>query len=99
VDLGITDVAHLIALNMRPVDRQLVERNLLVHYHNQLAERGVTDYSWNECWFGYRMQVIWMLFLPIFWHSLNLPLDRCWVAMENSYTAFQDLRCIELIEN
>ncbi len=97
VDIGIEDLAHLMALNWHPNQRQEMERDLLVYYHNQLSDKGVTNYSWDDCWLGYRITAIWMLFIPIIWFSLNLPLDHCWPFMEKSYAAFKDLQCIELL--
>ena len=99
IDVGISDLAHLMALNWHPNQRRLMEKDLLVYYHNRLVKKGVADYSWDECWFGYRMQVMWMLFVPIFWFSAGLPLDHCWRSMEKSYAAFQDLQCIELLDH
>ena len=97
VDVGIDDLAHLMALNWYPEQRQAMEKKLLIYYHDQLLERGIVNYSWDDCWFGYRLAAIWMLFIPILWFSSKLPLDHCWPIMERSFSAFQDLRCIELL--
>jgi len=98
VEISMEDPALMMALNWHPNQRQVMERELLLHYHRQLQKGGVENYSWDECWFGYRMAVIWMLFTPILWYSQKLPLDHCWSFMEKSYAAFQDLKCIELLE-
>jgi hypothetical protein len=87
------------ALNWHPNQRRIMEKDLLVYYHNHLVKRGVPNYNWDECWLGYRIQVIWMLLNPILWFSSNFPLDFCWTFMEKSYAAFQDLQCIELLDN
>jgi hypothetical protein len=99
VGVGIDDLAHLMALNWYPNQRKAMEKKLLVHYHDQLLKRGIVNYSWDDCWLGYRLATIWMLFLPILWFSSGIPLDHCWPNMEKSFSAFQNLQCIELLDH
>lgn len=55
---GPVDVARLFVNNLEPADRRTAEAELLPEYHRQLAELGVRDYSYAECWRDYRLAVI-----------------------------------------
>ena len=75
-----------------------MEISLLKHYYNWLLQNGITKYSWDECWYGYRVAAIMILIVPIIFFGYKLPQDVWWPAMEKSYLAFQDLQCIELLD-
>ena len=51
---GVFDVAYFLCGTLSPEDRKAKERELLKTYHDILVERGVTGYSFDECWTDYR---------------------------------------------
>ena len=99
VEVGVDDLAHLMVLNWYPNQRNMIENTLLLYYHDQLLKRGIENYSLDDCWLGYRLAAIWMLFVPILWFSHGLPLWLCWHNIEKGYQNFQDLQCIELLDS
>ena len=56
-------------------------------------------YSRDECSYGYRVAAIIILLVPIIFFAYMLPQDVWWPAMEKSYLAFQDLQCLELLDD
>ena len=48
------DVAYFIGAGLEPDVRQPVEESLVRGYHEGLVSAGVSDYSWEDCWLGYR---------------------------------------------
>lgn len=48
------DVAYFIGAGLEPEVRQPVEEDLVRGYHQGLMSAGVVDYSWEDCWLGYR---------------------------------------------
>jgi thiamine kinase-like enzyme len=98
VDFGTRDLASMMALNWYPDQRQVMEKSLLVHYHNKLLESGVTRYSWEECWLGYRVSVISNLFVPVLYFHYKISPVIWWSLLEKSFLAFQDLQCLELLD-
>lgn len=55
---GPMDIAALFVNNLAPDDRRTAERELLPAYHISLVERGVRDYSFEDCWTDYRLAVM-----------------------------------------
>jgi hypothetical protein len=48
------DVAYFIGAGLEPDVRQPVEESLVRGYYEGLVSAGVSDYSWEDCWLGYR---------------------------------------------
>jgi hypothetical protein len=48
------DVAYFIGAGLEPEVRPPVEEDLVRGYHQGLMSAGVVDYSWEDCWLGYR---------------------------------------------
>lgn len=55
---GAIDVAHFFVTSLQADERRSAEADLLPRYHHALMERGVQDYSFNDCWDDYRMAVM-----------------------------------------
>ena len=51
---GPFDVAYFMAGAVSPADRRAMEMDLLRMYHGILVERGVKDYSFDQCLLDYR---------------------------------------------
>lgn len=56
-----TDAAYFMAGGLLPEDRREHEEALLRAYYDELLANGVTNFSWEECWEGYR----YSCFLPL----------------------------------
>lgn len=53
---AMTDVSYFLGGGLSTDDRRAQERQLLGEYHSALAAQGVRDFSWDQCWEGYRRQ-------------------------------------------
>jgi aminoglycoside/choline kinase family phosphotransferase len=51
---AMNDVAYFIGAGLRADDRRVVEGDLVRRYHGALVAAGVADYTWGQCWRGYR---------------------------------------------
>jgi hypothetical protein len=54
---GPMDIAALFASSLQPADRRTAEAELLPRYHQTLLEKGVSGYSFAECWRDYRLAI------------------------------------------
>jgi hypothetical protein len=50
-----------------------MERELLKRYHTELLRHGVANYTWDECWFDYRVSALTNLLVPALQWSVKLP--------------------------
>ncbi|HDZ17861.1 hypothetical protein LCGC14_1114140 [marine sediment metagenome] len=82
-----------------PEPRRVLEKELIKRYHYNLINCGVENYSWDECWYDYRFSAFLNLYKVVSkWGNEYLPSDW-WGTLENSFFTFEDLNCIELLEN
>ncbi len=51
---AMTDAAYFIGGGLTTEDRRAHEEDLVRLYHEELLAQGVTNFSWDECWEGYR---------------------------------------------
>jgi hypothetical protein len=51
-----TDAAYFIGGSLLTEDRRTHEEQLLRRYHHALRGHGVRDFSWEQCWAGYRRE-------------------------------------------
>ena len=63
---GMLDVAYHIGSSMSVKDRQLHERDLLIHYYNVMRQRGVTDLTFAEILLMYQFWNIWLVMVSVF---------------------------------
>lgn len=56
-----SDLAYFLGGNLSPEDRRTHEKELVRHFHDELVAHGVADFSFEECWRGYR----WMAFAGV----------------------------------
>lgn len=95
--IGVADLAYMMALHWFPERRARLEQPLLRRYHNRLMENGITGYSWDQCWYDYRLSATLNPFIPIWQWSVKLPASIWWHHLERSFLAFEDLQCAELL--
>lgn len=98
IDIPLKDLAFMIALNWYPERRARLEQPLLRRYHAALVERGVRNFSWEDCWRDYRQAVIRELFVPVWQWSSGMQAAVWWSNLEKIWLAFEDLRCAELLD-
>lgn len=97
VNLGTWDTAYLMAIFWHPERRKWLEKPLMHYYHAQLIKHGVMNYSWEECWQDYRLAVIDLLFMPVWWWKYKTPAFLWWHRLERLMMAYEDLNCEELL--
>jgi thiamine kinase-like enzyme len=95
--IGGTDLAFMMATEWGPEVRRNFEKVLLQRYHHRLLKHGVRNYSLEDCWNDYRLSVILVsIFIPVWrWAVFEWTLDLPTLA--KSMTAFEDLKCSELL--
>jgi hypothetical protein len=98
IGAGTDDPAYQIGLFWFPERRARYERDLIRRYHDALLANDVHDYSWDSCWDDYRLSMLRMLFMPLFWfHETRLPADLWLARLERVILAVEDLRCLDVI--
>jgi hypothetical protein len=96
-EMGLMDVAYLIAVHWHPERRARLEQPLVRRYHRRLLENGVRGYTWEECWSDYRYCTFRSVMVPLWQWAAGLPAALWWPHLERSLAAFEDLRCAESI--
>ena len=99
IGVGCQDLAYMIGLFMYPEGRRLIEKVLIKRYHNDLLKFGVKNYSWDECWYDYRLGALLNLYRIVWWWSVNAPPIVWWDRLEKSFLTLEDLNCLELLES
>ena len=88
---------YMITLYDYPEHRQRMERLLLNFYLEEMQKHGI-NYTWNDFWTEYRISVIWGLIIPIIQHTmLDIPPEDWGPNLENGFSAFEDLNCLEFL--
>ena len=98
VNVGVNDAAYLMAVFWHPERRQWLEKPLLRHYHRHLLQQGISGYTWEDCWYDYRLSVINLLFMPVWWWVFKTPAFLWWYRLERLMMAYDDLECAELLD-
>jgi hypothetical protein len=62
---GTIDASYFLGASLPTEIRREYETDLVRGYHRALAEGGVTDYSWDDCWEDYRVNTIAGLLVAI----------------------------------
>ena len=96
--VGPRDLAFMMALHWERERRERLEEKLLRRYHEALSSRGVVSYTWEQCLTDYRWAALRNLFIPAWQWAGGMP-EQVWRPnAERAISAFEDLRCAELIE-
>ncbi|MFX1365569.1 MAG: oxidoreductase family protein [Promethearchaeota archaeon] len=99
IGVGGQDLAYMIGLSFFPDYRHLMEKDLIKRYHNKLLKSGVKNYSWDECWYDYKLFTILNIYRIIWWWSIGIPSIVWWPQLEASINTIKDLNCMELLES
>lgn len=94
---GAYDMANMMVVYWTRERRQQLQDSLLRRYHHYLSEFSVTGYDWQVCWNDYRFAVLDYLFFPVWQQSVNTPDFIWWHNFDRVFTAYEDLRCEELL--
>lgn len=97
VDTGTDDLAYTIACHWPDAARADMEQTLLQRYHRRLCEFGVTNYSWDDCWYDYRASIARCLFFLIAaWKPVQWQRGWWWPKLAQGMAAFVQLRGFDL---
>lgn len=97
IDPGASDMANLMSVYWTQERRQQLQDYLLRRYHQRLLEHGIVGYTWENCWYDYRLAVIDNVFFPIWQWSVGIPDVIWWHNFERLMQAYDDLGCAELL--
>ena len=100
IGLGSNDLAYMIGLNLFPDYRHLIEENLIRRYYNHLEKSGIKNYSWDDCWYDYKLSNFLNIYTCIRWWKTNMVSPfYFWVRLQTSISTIEDLNCMDLLES
>jgi len=94
--LGVYDLAYAIVLDWPVAIRRAHEEAILRHYHQQLLDRGIEGYTWQELFDDYRLCVAMGVYIATEYcrGGMNLSSQDYWLGMlQRTLTAVDDLDC------
>lgn len=95
--IGCQDLVSMIGFWQYPDYRHLIEKDLIKHYFNLLLKYGVKTYSWDECWYDYKLSALLNLYRIIRRWTVNIK--NWWFDLERILLVIRDLNCMELLES
>lgn len=72
-----------------PDQGQTMDISLLKRCYNWLPNNHITNYRWDECWYGYKVAAIIILLVHITFLGYKLPQDVWSPAMEEVIWLFK----------
>lgn len=98
VKLAMNDLSYMMALFWSPERRARLEKPYLQRYHQHIVGQGVTNYTWDNLWYDYRLCVMNHHFAPVWQWKHQSIVDVWWNHLERIISAFDDLNCMELLD-
>ena len=101
VGVGGQDLAYMIGMFLFPKNRHMMEKELIKRYHNNLVKFGVNNFSWDECWYDYRLFNLLNIYRVVWWWSVvsyTLDYPFWWGTFNTAMLNIEDLNCMELLE-
>lgn len=92
--LGVYDLAYVMVLDWEPENRRRFEIPVLRHYHQNLLQNGVADYSWERLYNDYRLCAAMGVYIATEYcrGGVNQDLVPVWLPMlQRALTACDDL--------
>jgi hypothetical protein len=96
--VGAHDVSYTITLFWYPDHRRRLEQTIVRRYYDRLLEHGVAGYSWDECWYDYRLYALRNMLVPLWAWNFGHWAPHRWMQMEKSLFAYSDLNCVEILD-
>jgi len=96
--IGVQDLAYMMSIFWLPDTRHMRERDLVRRYHDTLLRFGVENYSWDDCWYDYRLNTFVNLYRILWWWDGIGPFPLWWTTLHNVTLAIEDLNCMEILE-
>ncbi len=96
VGAGLADVAYFLGANVATDDRRRIEREALVEYHDIVRRLGAGGFTFDDCWRGYRQNMLGVL-VPLVLGAGGLDLedrrlrDLVKSGLARTLTAVEDL--------
>ncbi|MFX1241943.1 MAG: hypothetical protein ACFFA7_11910 [Promethearchaeota archaeon] len=97
IGVGCQDLAYMIGLFYYSDYRHLMEMDLIKRYHNELLKLDIKDYSWDDCWYDYKLFALLNLYRIILWWCVGKPPIEWLYSLENTLCTIEDLNCMELL--
>ncbi len=97
--LGVYDLAYAIVLDWEVETRRSLEKPVLCHYHKQLVQHGVQDYTWEQLFDDYRLCAATGVTIAVEYcrGGINERQQHIWLPMlQRALTACDDLHCADL---
>jgi len=97
--LGVYDLAYAIVLDWEVETRRRLEIPILRRYHEQLIQKGIHGYAWEQLYEDYRLSVAMGVYIATEYcrGGVNERWVSAWLPMlRRSLTACDDLDCREL---
>jgi hypothetical protein len=92
---GVNDLGYFMSQSLSVADRRAHEEELTRLYYDTLLENGVTNYSFDDFWLGYRRAVLFCLCYPLQAGAVEFANDRSFdlarAILERSVSAILDL--------
>ena len=95
--VGPTDLAFMFGFYWYPERRTRMEKGLIKRYHTNLVKFGVKNYSWDDCWYDYKLGALLNLYKMVNYWYWGAP-PYWWYSLERSILTIEDLNCTELLE-
>jgi hypothetical protein len=100
---GATDIGYLVSQGLPTEVRRGQDKALIREYLDQLAEHGVTDYSFDEAWRHYRFAAAYFVVLPLMpllgWDSLpERSRQLCMRLVERAVATIEETHAMEVFE-
>ena len=89
----------MIFLHWYPERRGRFEKELLKFYYEKLRVYGVTNYSWEECWWDYRFSALQNVIVPFWQCIIKIPGVIWWGHLERYFQNFDDLGLADFLKN
>ena len=75
-----------------------MEKDLVKRYHNNLLKFGVKNYSWDDCWYDYKLGALLNLYKIVNYWYWEAPPFLWWYALERIFLTVEGLNCKEILE-
>ena len=103
VGAGASDIAYLVSQGLPAEVRAGHDEALVREYLTDLADHGVTDYSFDEAWRDYRLATAYLIVLPVItlmgWDSLpERSRKLCLKLTERAVATIDEIDALEAFE-